>query len=158
MKIFWSRVAYLLQENLNILRWVKTKCEYRYPIPSESTTNMLQSRPSLVFPLIGVPQTHNPLNDICISFNKSKAMKPWCRRWWSKKRNKLNDMIYIVTDPTPNPSALSNSILFNKNDFPVLYIPATPIIPRGLGMVLIISKVDWSSPYSIWKWLVSYIN
>jgi hypothetical protein len=42
--------------------------------------------------------------------------------------------IIIITDPTLKPSDLSNNILFNKNDFPVLYIPATPTIPRGFGI------------------------
>ena len=53
----------------------------------------------------------------------------------------------LLTDPTPNPSALSKSILFSKKDFPVLYIPATPMIPKGFGIVAIIAKVSGSKPY-----------
>jgi len=37
----------------------------------------------------------------------------------------------FIVGPTPNPfySFLSSNILFKRNDFPVLYFPATAIIP-----------------------------
>jgi len=36
-----------------------------------------------------------------------------------------------MVGPTPNPPCRLSSILFNKYDFPVLYIPATEIMPNG---------------------------
>jgi len=35
----------------------------------------------------------------------------------------------LMLGPTPNPEDLSSNTLFRRYDFPVLYIPATEIIP-----------------------------
>ena len=37
----------------------------------------------------------------------------------------------LMVGPTPKPPDLLRSILFNRYDLPVLYIPATDIIPIG---------------------------
>ena len=79
------------------------------PSPSLSTTNIEQLSPSLVYPRSGLPHIHNPF----VHGN--------------------------TVGPTPKPSDLLSNILFNRYDFPVLYIPATPTIPIGDGIFLIIS-------------------
>lgn len=64
-------------------------------------TNIVISYPSFVLPFIGSPHSQSPL------------------------------VQGLIVGPTPNPSYIFERItLFRRKLFPVLYFPATPIIPN----------------------------
>lgn len=71
----------------------------------------------------------------------------------------LSTLVHGLTvGPTPNPDDLFSSILFNKYDLPVLYIPATATTPKGPGRALMNSRASSQIVYSIIKILSSTLK
>jgi len=69
----------------------------------------------------------------------------------------------LMLGPTPKPVDRSNNIRFNKYDFPVLYIPATPMTPiapfnefrKLIASSLITNSIKISSPTSFTSYCLS---
>jgi hypothetical protein len=75
--------------------------------------------PSGVNPCIGFPQIHTPY-------------LKYHYKYVNMEVNRYNTLVQgLIVGPTPNPPDLLSSILFSKYDLPVLYIPATAMIPIG---------------------------